>query len=503
MMNNDKCVSISFNNLVDAIFYKMDYRLKLVWLSFLASVICMFIYIIFKPSTFYFTFIVYGFVISIINIMDNLTPGQKKLVNYLNIITILIFVLFNIYILFKPMVNVIFNNAPKIYTNSIYTKYIWWITALYLLGCIGLFMKCQSSNWRIFCKDYGILIFTVITTLYLFIYMMFNLLSTTKEGLDGSTGAKVGTILPIPTTPREYNYSLASYYIMTASDCCLDPSNTSVSIDALKNVITKGARCLDFQIFSVNNTPVVSYSSSKDNFYYVNITNTIPFSDVMKTIATYAFQEATCSNFSDPLFIHLRIKSNNDAMFPNLTNILSSYINYMLNSQYNYNSLDPINIPGMSLPSLRNKIVIIIDNKYPSILKYKPIIEYVNIISNNSFCQTMTYNDYKNAPNITQLIDFNRTALTIVLPDNTGTINPYPTNTPISKTNSGGVQMTGISFQYNNAKDISFFTDAKYAFILKPEGLRSTPPPIYKRIDQPIDPIPKTTSVQGGLKITL
>jgi hypothetical protein len=333
---------------------------------------------------------------------------------------------------------------------------------------------------------------------------MFNLVTTvTKEGLDSITGAVVGTILPIPTAPKEFNYSLASYYIMTASDCCLDPSNTTVSIDALKNVITKGVRCLDFQLFSVNNIPVVSYSASKDNFYFVNVSNTIPFSDVMKTIATYAFQEATCSNFSDPLFIHLRIKSNNQAMFPALTNILSSYINYMLSSQYNYNSIDPISIPGMSLPSLRNKIIIIIDNTYPSVLKYKPIIEYVNIVSNKSFCQTMEYTEYRNAPNINQIIDFNRSALTVVLPDVTQTINPYPSSVPLSKTNPGGVQMTGISFQYNNAKDISFFTDAKRAFVLKPEELRSTPPPIYKRIDQPIDPIPKTTGVQGGLSITL
>jgi hypothetical protein len=249
--------------------------------------------------------------------------------------------------------------------------------------------------------------------------------------------------------------------------------------------------------------PVISYSSSNDNFYFVNVTNTIPFSDVMKTIATYAFQEATCSNFSDPLFIHLRIKSNNEPMFSALTNILSGYVNYMLNSQYNYNSLDPINIPGMSLPSLRKKIIIIIDNNYPSILKYKPIIEYVNIISNKSFCQTMTYNDYKNTPNIDQLIDFNRTALTVVLPDNTVSINPYPSSVPLSKTNPGGVQMAGISFEYNNPSDTSFFTDAKYAFVLKPEELRSSPPPIYKRIDQPIDPIPKTTMVQGGISITL
>jgi hypothetical protein len=296
---------------------------------------------------------------------------------------------------------------------------------------------------------------------------------------------------------------LASYYIMTASDCCLDPSNTTVSIDALKNVITKGARCLDFQLFSINNTPVVSYSASKDNFYFINVTNTIPFSDVMKTITTYAFQEATCSNFSDPLIIHLRVKSNNEAMFPALTNILSSYVNYMLSSQYNYNSANPINIPEMSLPFLKNKIIIIIDNTYPSVLKYKPIIEYVNIISNVSFCQTMQYTDYKNTPDITQLINFNKTALSIVLPDNVGSINPYPKNIPLSETNPGGVQMTGISFQQNNENDTTFFTNAKYAFILKPENLRSSPPPTYKSIDQPIDPIPKTTNVQGGLNITL
>jgi hypothetical protein len=331
--------------------------------------------------------------------------------------------------------------------------------------------------------------------------MIFNLITTiTKEGLDGAT---VSTILPIPIAPQEFNYSLASYYVMTASDCCLDPSNTTVSIDALKNVISKGARCLDFQLFSVNNTPVVSYSSSSDNFYFVNVKNTIPFSDVMKTIATYAFQEATCSNFSDPLIIHLRVKSNNEAMFTSLKDILRSYVNYMLNPQYNYNSIDPINIPGMSLPSLRNKIIIVIDNTYPSVLKYKPMIEYVNIISNKSFCQTMRYTDYKHTPDINQLIDFNKTSLSIVLPDNTPSINPYPISVPLSETNPGGVQMAGICFQYGNSNDISFFTDAKYAFVLKPEELRSTPPPTYQSTDQPIDPIPKTTGVQGGLSITL
>jgi len=490
-MNNDKCVSISFNNIVDIFFNKMDKRLKFVWLSFLACVICMFIYIIIKPSIFVFTMIVYGFFTLIINIMDVLPP---ELNYYLNNFNILLFVITIIYILFKPMINVFFNNAFTIYKNTIY----FWITTVYLIVCALLFMKCKEKN-NDFCNNYAMLIFIIVTIFYFFIYMMYNLLTTvTKEGMNNVTA-----ILPIPSSPPEFNYSLASYYVMTASDCCLDPSNTTVSIDALKNVISKGARCLDFQLFSVNNTPVVSYSSSSDNFYFVNVKNTIPFSDVMKTIATYAFQEATCSNFSDPLIIHLRVKSNNEAMFTSLKDILRSYVNYMLNPQYNYNSIDPINIPGMSLPSLRNKIIIVIDNTYPSVLKYKPMIEYVNIISNKSFCQTMRYTDYKHTPDINQLIDFNKTSLSIVLPDNTPSINPYPISVPLSETNPGGVQMAGICFQYGNSNDISFFTDAKYAFVLKPEELRSTPPPTYQSTDQPIDPIPKTTGVQGGLSITL
>ena len=499
MMNKDKCQSISFDKIVDILFNKMDNRLKFVWLLFTAGVICMLIYIIFNPSPIVFTVIVLGFFVSIVNIMGDIMGNIMSIEEryYFNIFFKVIIVILIIYIIFDPMIKVFFINAPSsIYKNSVYI----WITILYIYVCFSLARKCIKDGSGDFCRGYYITwIFIGVTIIYFFIFMLYNLLTTiSKEGMTDVT-----TILPIPSTPSEFNYSLASYYVMTASDCCLDPSNKTVSIDALKNAIGKGARCLDFQLFSVNNTPVVSYSSSKDNFYFINVTNTIPFSDVMKTIATYAFQEATCSNFSDPLIIHLRVKSNNEDMFAALTNILSSYVNYMLSSQYNYTSIDPINIPGMSLPFLKNKIIIIIDNTYPSVLKYKPINEYVNIISNVSFCQTMQYTDYKNTPDITQLINFNKTALSIVLPDDNGSINPQPLNISLSETNPGGVQMTGISFQYNNAKDISLFTESKYAFILKPEILRSSPPPTYNSTEQPIDPIPKTTSVQGGLKITL
>jgi hypothetical protein len=333
--------------------------------------------------------------------------------------------------------------------------------------------------------------------------MLYDLItSSTKEGIDDTTTSSQ-IMLPVPIAPSDFNYSLSSYYILTASDCCLNADNTFVSLDSLKNVIAKGARCLDFQIFSIDNNPCVSYSSSTDNYNWVNIRNYISFRDVMKTITTYAFQEATCSNFSDPLLIHLRVKSANSTMFSNLTSIFSSYVNYMLNSQLNYTTNNPIDIPGMTLPTLRNKIIIIIDNTFPDVLEHKPIMEYVNIVSNKSFCQTMSFDQYKNTPDINQLIDFNKTGLCMVLPNISTGITPYPVSIDLSITNQGGVQMSGISFQNNNPNDYKFFTDAKYAYVLKPESLRSTPPPTYAPTDQPIDPIPKTTMVQGGLSITI
>lgn len=190
-------------------------------------------------------------------------------------------------------------------------------------------------------------------------------------------------------------------------------------------------------------------------------------------------------------------------MYKNLTNILSSYVNYMLNSQYNYTSNDPVNVPNMALPLLRNKMVIIVDNSYPDVLNYKPIMEYVNIISNKSFCQTLSYTDFINTPDIDTLINFNKSSLSIVLPNKSTTMPPSQVSVNISKTNSAGVQMSGIVFQNNEPSDTKFFTDAKYAFVLKPPELRSSPPAVYETTQQPIDPKPVTTGVQGGLSITL
>ena len=59
---------------------------------------------------------------------------------------------------------------------------------------------------------------------------------------------------------------LRDYYIKTAYNCCAigNFKNTYVSTCALKQVIRQGARCLDFEIYSLNDMPVVAVSSQED-----------------------------------------------------------------------------------------------------------------------------------------------------------------------------------------------------------------------------------------------
>ena len=58
---------------------------------------------------------------------------------------------------------------------------------------------------------------------------------------------------------------LLNYNIKTAYNCCAVNTfkNSWVSGCALKHCISAGARCLDFEIYSMNNNPVIGFSSKR------------------------------------------------------------------------------------------------------------------------------------------------------------------------------------------------------------------------------------------------
>ena len=65
-------------------------------------------------------------------------------------------------------------------------------------------------------------------------------------------------------------FPIKDYYILSSYNSCNtgnSPKNNTVSISSLQNVIKQGVRLLDFEIYSINNEPIVSTSTTPTNYY--------------------------------------------------------------------------------------------------------------------------------------------------------------------------------------------------------------------------------------------
>lgn len=301
-----------------------------------------------------------------------------------------------------------------------------------------------------------------------------------------------GNISPISSGIPDMSGNLYDYYVKTAFNACSGGSykNDVVDICNLKAVIKQGVRCLDFEIYSIDNQPVVS-TSTVDSFYVKETFNSVNFATVMKTIQDYAMgspgttssaSSLTCPNQSDPLIIHLRIKSNNQQMYTNLANIFKSYSNYMLGGSYSYENTGR-NIGALPLSSFQNKIILVVDKNNNAFLENQDFMEFVNLTSNSVFMRAYPYYDVKNISDLKELTNFNKTGMTIVFPDKG--VNPENPSGILAR--AMGCQMIAMRYQYvdnNLEENAQFFDRCGYAFCLKPEELRNKPVIIAKPTPQ-------------------
>ena len=283
-----------------------------------------------------------------------------------------------------------------------------------------------------------------------------------------------GNIRPITSSDPDCSGNLQDYYVKTAYNACSGGSykNDFVNICNLKAVIKQGVRCLDFEIYSVNNQPVVSTSTS-DSYYVKETFNSVNFSSVMDTIRNYAFSGSTCPNPTDPILINLRCKSNNQEMYSKLADIFSSNTDIMLGPEYSYEA-SGTNLGNIPLMSLQSKVILIMDRSNPAFVENADLLEYVNLASNSVFMRGYDYYNIKNNPDINELTDFNRQGMTIVYPNNE--INPANPSGMVCR--ASGCQMVAMRFQYvdnNLMENALFFDETGYAFALKPADLRYQP----------------------------
>lgn len=291
------------------------------------------------------------------------------------------------------------------------------------------------------------------------------------NNLYGSLDGKISSINP---NDSDYNGNLFDYYINTAYNACSGGSykNDFVSLCNLKNILKQGVRCLDFEIYSINNQPVVS-TSTIDNVFVKETYNYVPFTDVMNIIQNYAYSSSTAPNFNDPIIIHLRFMSNNQEMYNNLANIFKSYESRMLGKEYSYENYGK-NIGSTPLIKLMNKIILIVDKSNTTFLENKNLLEYVNLTSNSFFMRAYNYYDVKNNPDLNELREYNKSNMTIVFPDK----GANPNNPSGLFCRDAGCQMIAMRYQYIDnffEENKTFFDNCGHAFCLKPENLRYKP----------------------------
>ena len=328
-----------------------------------------------------------------------------------------------------------------------------------------------------------------------------NMNENTKELIDKN-------ITSITPEDSQSKFKLRDYYIKSAYNA-FNPDkfkNSNVSMDALLYVIARGCRFIDFEVFSVENQPVIS-SSSVNSFNYKETFNHIPVSEAFEVLGSYVFSGSKCPNPGDPFIIHMRIMSRNVTMYDNLAKIISqskTVARNLLGPKYGreYQSKD---LGNEDVLSFKGKIILMVDGTNP-VYRSTKLFELVNMSSNSLFLSKYTYFGVKNVGDPQTFKDANKKNMCLVIPDKGG----RPINDGHNGPFTWGCQIAAMCFQ-EEARDEKLkayedkFASVGYAFILKPEDLRYVP----ITIAPPAPPNPKASmearpeEAAGGVKITL
>ena len=322
-----------------------------------------------------------------------------------------------------------------------------------------------------------ILAFIILIVIFVTIYLwrMSKLQKTNCSAIDKLYSKINGSITSLNKNDPNCNYLFRDYYIKTAYNCCSTGTykNDFVSTCALKDILKQGVRGLDFEIYSVNNLPVIATSTVKSNFVKETY-NYVPVSEAMDIITNYAFSGGTAPNPMDPIILHFRFKSTNPEMYKILADIFKQYDSMFLGPTTSYEN-NGKNMGNLKLIDLQKKIIVIVEKSNNSFMENKEFYEYVNITSNSIFMRALTYYSVKNTPDIVELQEFNKQNMTISLPDNDSSNPANPSGIVCRET---GVQMTAMRYQLNDVniqENDSFFNKSGYAFCLKPDRLRYIP----------------------------
>jgi hypothetical protein len=187
-------------------------------------------------------------------------------------------------------------------------------------------------------------------------------------------GSELDSVATAPNTKitntRNTDMPLIEYCMFASSNTAVTGSR--VNLDMIANVLTRGCRFIDLEIYSIDGKPVIGYSTDIKNFN-LEIDNTIPLSDALNKISTIGFAESPNSN--DPIFINLRVKTKDAKLYEKIASTLDETVGPQLYTG------DKIKLKETRFSAVLKKIIIILDDT----IDYPPnnaLLKYANLVMN-------------------------------------------------------------------------------------------------------------------------
>lgn len=178
----------------------------------------------------------------------------------------------------------------------------------------------------------------ILIILAIFFYILYTLLTTRNRvlkeqesfiegldqvGIDASKlkGDKRLDVVGIDNiNPAVSSRPLKEYVIKSSYNTAL--SGNFVSLDMVKHVLGRGCRFLDFEVFYDGTNPFVSYSTDA-TFKTLQTDTSFSLTSVLNTVMGSAFNTDS-PNPNDPLFIQLRVKSNNTDVYKSVASSIQA-----------------------------------------------------------------------------------------------------------------------------------------------------------------------------------
>lgn len=289
-----------------------------------------------------------------------------------------------------------------------------------------------------------------------------------------------------------YSFKLKDYYIKTAYNACCTGrfKNDYVDLKSLENCAVNGVRGLDFEIYSLNDEPIIGASSNND-YYYKETYNHVDLQSAMTEVNTLFVEGEEYNDY--PLFLFFRINyggnnSNNRSIMKNdrpgdydnklinfyntiydtLENSFGDNINNFYSRKNNTNNVDDIfkldlkakMIANTNIEDTKNTIFLFIetnDNNHDNLTKSK-LGKLIDIVVDDTNMRLYRYNDLEGNDSFI-ISNNNKESLSICLPSYGSSSNNYNPTKPITL----GIQFIAMNYQnddnnlvdYNNLFNLS------------------------------------------------